>query len=172
MKFRSLPGLPAVGDSPIQFSASGTGTHSEGFVVEFVPTGGQAWIGNFQRGLTNFDQAILHPDGRSVIVISGGEAYIVDPEARRSMENFGGDFISAWELPESYLVVLGSYTDFASIGSLGRAWRSKRISWDGFRNLSMNGMTMAGEAWSFEDIWIGFTLDLATGKHTGGANTF
>lgn len=172
MKFRSLPGLPAVGDLPIQFSASGTGTHSEGFVAEFVPTGGQAWIGNFQRGLTNFDQVIEHPNGSSVIVIAGGECYIVDPEAKRSIENFGGDLISAWEIPDHDLVVLGSPINFEAIGSSGRSWQSKRISWDGFRNISLNGMTLTGEAWGFEDIWIPFTLDITTGNHAGGADTF
>lgn len=35
--FRTLVGLPATGPWPEQFSATGRGTHREGFVVELNP---------------------------------------------------------------------------------------------------------------------------------------
>ena len=52
MVFEILTGLPGTGPWPEQFSATGLGTHSEGFVVRFVPDHGEAWIGNFLPGLT------------------------------------------------------------------------------------------------------------------------
>jgi hypothetical protein len=49
LRFEILPGLPPYGPLPVQFSATGCGTHREGFVVQFdgssVP-----WVGNDQRG--------------------------------------------------------------------------------------------------------------------------
>ena len=80
-KFKILAGLPVYGDLPEQFSATGIGMHREGFVVQFFPSEKIAsWIGNFQRGLNFFDEAFEHPDGSSVVVVAGGECYIVDVE--------------------------------------------------------------------------------------------
>ena len=56
-KFKILAGLPAYGELPEQFGANGT--HSEGFVVQFFPSGNRAsWVGNFQRGVNSFDEML------------------------------------------------------------------------------------------------------------------
>jgi hypothetical protein len=56
--FEVLPGLPAVGPYPEQFAPDGRPTHSEGFVVRILPRTCEAWIGNFQRGLSMFDAVV------------------------------------------------------------------------------------------------------------------
>ena len=81
--FRTLVGLPATGPWPEQFSATGRGTHREGFVVEFNPGTSSSWVGNFQRGLTNCDAVLLHPNAHSAIVIARGQCYLIDPKDRR-----------------------------------------------------------------------------------------
>jgi len=81
--FEVLPGLSGVGPYPEQFSATGKGTHREGFVVRFHPHLSESWVGNFQSVLHGFTGVLLHPDGRTVIVVSGGQAYHVDPETRK-----------------------------------------------------------------------------------------
>ncbi len=167
-KFKILAGLPAYGDLPEQFGT--TGTYSEGFVVRFFPTENSAWVGNFQRGLTSFDKVLVHPDGSSVVVVAGGECYIFDIENQKLKDNFGGDFSLVIPVPEKNILILGSCIDFEAVGTSGRIWQSRRISLDGIRNLKLVGDTLTGEAWSFEDIWIPFSLDVNTGKHKGGAN--
>jgi hypothetical protein len=168
-KFSALPGLPAYREAPLQFSSTGMGMHSEGFVVEFFPPQNPSWIGNFQRGLTSLDKVLRHPDGESAIVIAGGECYIVDVSERRLIENFGGQFTSVMQVPNKSMVVLESPTGFEAVGSNGRVWRSKRVSWDGIRNVVIHEDQLIGEAWNL-DSWLPFRLDLDTGKHEGGAN--
>ena len=169
-KFKILAGLPVYGDSPEQFSATGMGTHSEGFVVQFFPSGNNtSWVGNFQRGVNSFDEVLEHPDGSSVIVVAGGECYIVDVENRKLKDNFGAMFETVIRVPEKNIVIFGSCIDFEALDASGRIWQSRRISLDGIRSLKLEGDTLTGEAWSFEDIWIPFSLDVNSGEHKGGA---
>src|SRR6185312_14109421 len=77
-----LAGLPAYGALAISFSPDGHGGHSEGLVVEFSPPASPSWVGNFQRGGGRLDSVIQHPDDRHVIVIAGGQGYVIDPISR------------------------------------------------------------------------------------------
>lgn len=168
-KFKILAGLPVYGELPEQFSATGMGTHREGLAVQFFPSENRAsWVGNFQRGLTSLNEAFEHPDGSSVIVIAGGECYIVDVENRNLKDNFGGMFETVFYIPEKNIVIFGSCLDFEAVGASGCIWQSRRISWDGIRSLKLEGDTLTGEAWSLEN-WLPFSLDVNTGKHKGGA---
>ncbi|MDI1241523.1 MAG: hypothetical protein PSX80_06340 [bacterium] len=166
--FKVLAGLPGNGDLPKQFSSTGLGSHREGFVVEFLPQGRPAWVGNFQGGLSSFSTAVEHPDGSSVVVVAGRDVYVVDPEDQDLVESFGGDFVSLVQIPEKSMLLFGSSIDFEAIGPTGRLWRSRRISWDGIKDIKLNAETLTGEEWSYEDIWIPFSLDINTGRHTGG----
>ncbi len=100
-RFRVLPGLPATGDWPEQFSATGRGTHREGFVVEFLPEKRPPWIGNFQPGLTPYHVVLPLPNGTSLIVIAGGQAYVIDPDERRLLTTVGGQIDAALAAPEA-----------------------------------------------------------------------
>lgn len=147
-KFKILSGLPAYGELPLQFSASGMGMHSEGFVVQFFPLETPSWIGNFQRGLTKFDSVLNHPNGDAVIVAAGGECYTIDLNRKHLIEHFGGDIVSAIEVPSKPLIVFEGSVRFEGVGTTGRLWRSNRISWDGIRNTEIQGEELLGEAWS------------------------
>ncbi len=168
-KFKILPGLPAYGDLPEQFSATGIGTHQEGLVVQISSFENRAsGVGNFQPGLTSLDEVLEHPDGSSMIVVSGGECYIVDIERRSLKETFGGVYETIFRVPEKNIVIFGSSIDFDSLNSSGHLWQSRRISWHGIRHLNLEDDTLMGEAWSFEDSWIPFSLDVNTGAYKGG----
>jgi hypothetical protein len=168
-KFKPLAGLPGYGELPEQFSATGMGEHSEGYVVQFFPSDNQnPWIGNFQRGLTRLDAALDHPDGSAVIVIAGGECYVVDADNRTLRENFGGMFETVIPVPDKNVLIFGSSVDFEAVGASGRIWRSRRISWDGIRSLRLSGETLMGEAWDLNDKWVPFSLDINSGHHEGG----
>lgn len=167
--FKILLGLPAYGELPKQFSATGTGMHREGFVVQFFSSNNSSWIGNFQRGLTSLDQAIQHPDKSSVIVIAGGECYVVNAENKELKDNFGGTFETILNIRGKEIVILGTSTDFTAVDSNGIRWESLRISWDGIRSLMLEDEQLSGEAWSFEDVWLPFSLNINTGEHKGGA---
>lgn len=168
--FDVLPGLPPYGDMPDPFTATGQGRHREGYVIRFRPDGSVPWAGNFQRGLTSFDDVLQHPNGRDLLVIAGGQGYIVDPNDRAKREYFGADIAIAYQVPELNSVVFGNGLFFESLGPDGWQWRSGRISWDGMRDLRRDELRLFGEAWSpLENCWLPFELDMGSGQFTGGS---
>jgi hypothetical protein len=170
-KFEVLPGLPTYGPMHEQFSKTGRGTHSEGLAVRFFPVAGESWVGNFQRGWTNFDEVIGHPNGKDVIVIGGGQGYIVKPDDRIYRGYFGGPMtVGVIPVVGLSLVVFCDVTYLGAIGINGLAWTTRRISWDGIRILVVAEKVIRGECWSpIENVWIPFTLDLLTGDVQGGS---
>jgi hypothetical protein len=167
---RILPGLPGVGNFPRQFSATGQGKHREGLVVEFCADESRCWVGNFQPGLTKFSAVFADGKGLEANVLAGGQGYRVNTVTGELLEEFGGDIESALEVPSTGCLLLCSPTDFElrQRGG-GVVWRSRRISWDGFRDLSLHGGELRGEAWMFDDTWHPFTISLATGAVEGGS---
>lgn len=107
LSYRQLPGLPVYGPPAINFSDTGFGKHSEGFVVEFFPEEDRSWVGNFHRGMNRYDQVIPHSDGSHLIVVSGGSAYVVDPANQTVLETFGAGIEFCVVVDEPNIFVLG-----------------------------------------------------------------
>jgi len=170
MRYRVLSGLPPYGPLAEPFIVSGRRRHSEGYVVQFTRSAGDSWVGNFQRGAGAIDTVVEHPNGKELLVISGGQGYVVDPEDRCKREYFGGCIDSVFPVEENKTVILGNGLWFEAFGVAGPLWRSKQVSWDGLRELRHDGTILRGEAWSpVEDCWLPFELDLITGSHQGGS---
>jgi hypothetical protein len=110
-----------------------------------------------------------HPNRALVVVVAGGQGYIVEIDSRQLRQIFGGMLEAVFEIPEQNLLVFGDRTEFQAFGSSGQVWRSARISWDGFYDLAVDGDELVGEAFELGDIWIPFRLDLRSGQHEGGA---
>jgi hypothetical protein len=166
-----LDGLPVYGPMAEPFSATGQGTHCEGLVVRFsAPTG--SWVGNFQRGFSSLDEVFAHPDGRHVVVVAGGTAYIVDADSHCLVAHFGAQIEQIILAPASGFVLLGNGLWFEALGPAGAAWRSRRISWDGMRKVSLAGTVLRGEAYAPEGpdgAWYPFEVDVMTGAVSGGS---
>jgi hypothetical protein len=126
--FKVLPGLPSTGPMYIPFTATGHGKYSEGLAVEFQAPTGDPWVGNFAKGLTLFSAAVAHPDGKKVIVISGGQGYVVDPITRTLVEAFGGWWEAVVAVPERNLIIFQSPFNFLAINPAGRLWETRRLS--------------------------------------------
>jgi hypothetical protein len=167
--FEVLPGLPGVGPYPEQFSANGKGTHREGFVVRFQPRSSEPWVGNFQPGVYGFTGALPHPEGRTVIVVAGGQAYHVDPETRSLLYQFGGGISGVVQEPSQGLLVFADDLRLWAMSARGVCWETRRISWDGIRGLAVEGDAIVGEAYDpMSDGWCRFAVELETGKVKGG----
>jgi hypothetical protein len=166
----ALPGLPVYGEPATAFSASGRGTYSEGFVVEFRLHDNTPWVGNFLRGATDFDLAGAHPNGVDALIIAGGQGFVIDPAQRQLRGTFGGTIVAAFSHPSCSAIVLNHQNiSFEAIGAAGRMWVSRRISWDGLRCIESKGAVVTGEAWRFDDTWHPFRLDLNSGEVLGGS---
>jgi hypothetical protein len=174
-RFEILPGLRGTGPLPEQFSITGKGAHREDLVIKFVPESATSWVGNFQGGLTGFDAVLDHPNGIDVVVVARGHGYVIRPETKQVVENFGGMIDTVVKVPESKLLVFGCAVHFGCFGENGKRWKSRRISWDGMRNLRVDGIKLHGEAWSplggqkGGGIWEAFELDIRSGEFTGGS---
>ncbi len=164
------PGLPAYGSAAVGFSATGYGLHAEGLVVQISGNNHEPWVGNFVRGMAKFDAALPHPNGAHALIIAGGEGYVVDPGSRVLVTTFGGAIVEAFPHPKRpYLILNHQNLSYEAIGPSGSVWNSQRISWDGFRGIERQGSLLKGEAWSFDDTWHKFTLNLDDGSVHGGA---
>lgn len=96
MTFRILPGLPGEGAAPKQFTYGHKRTHSEGLVVEFSPPAAPSWVGNFQPAIGSHFGTATHPNAHDVIVVAGGECYVVDPVTSELKATFGGAIQGLW----------------------------------------------------------------------------
>jgi len=167
--FEVLKGLPGEGTPPLQFSATGQGMHREGYVVRFGPINGEHWIGNFQPGATRLFRLIAHPNKAHAIVIAGGEAYEIDPTTRSLVSVLGSNYEDIILVPSLNSIVLSDGLRLENYSSTGPIWKTRRLSWDGLRNIKIHGTAIVGEAWNFDNTWHTFSVELATGDVTGGA---
>jgi hypothetical protein len=170
-QFQLLPGLPPYGDPARVFSATGTRLQSEGLVVRFTPPGVRAWVGNFIPGtLSKFQLLTSHPNGHDVIIICGGQGYIVDPSSKQLVKTIGGAIVDVFAHPTANAMVLNHQNlCFEAIGASGTIWLTGRISWDGMRAMTCSGTVLTGEAWRPGDTWHPFRVDLETGAVEGGS---
>ncbi|WP_146588924.1 hypothetical protein [Posidoniimonas polymericola] len=169
-RYEILPGLPSTGPMPEQFSATGMGKHSEGFVVRFHSSAGDPWVGNFQGGLGECEGVYREPGLRHLIVVSAGQAYVVDPEERALVRTFGGGICHVLPVPDLELLVFDNGIWLEGMGASGLAWKTRRLSWDGFRELRVAGSSLFGEAYTpMGDSWHEFEVDLETGEAVGGS---
>ena len=168
-RFEVVESLAAFADTAIRFSATGQGQHREGLVVRFCCLDGKMWVGNFQPGLGGTSIVVEHPDGRQVIVLAMGQGYLVDPDEAVVMQCFGAQVVDVISVADLNMIIFGNGLGFDALGPSGWLWRTRRMSWDGMRNLRLEVPILTGEAWHYTDQWRPFTLHLATGKVIGGS---
>ena len=73
LHYKIFAGLPGEGPLPLQFSATGQGLHSEGFVVLFSAEGPPSWIGSFQPELSKFNCVLNGTSAFDVTVVTGDQ---------------------------------------------------------------------------------------------------
>ena len=173
MQFELLPGLPATGPVPEQFSALGRGTFRKGLVVRFVPEGHSPWVGNFQPGIGRFTGVVEHPNRSDLVVVSGGQAFVVKPQSRDTEVLASGAIRSVIEIDSPRLLVFDHHgIRFEAFDAAGLRWRTRQVSWDGFQNVSRLGNALVGEAWNaLSESWQPFSVSLDTGATIGESFT-
>jgi hypothetical protein len=154
---RANRALHATGDSVVSCN---------GFSVD----GADPWVCNFSPGFNGLESVQLHPDQRRFLVLSTGTLWIVDPEAR-SAEEVPGSIDALWYVPDSQDIIVSLQgLAFYRFGTTGVVWHTRRLSWDGFSDVRLTPKSIEGLAWSpLDNNWHGFTVDLETGRSTGGS---
>lgn len=163
-----LAGLPGDGPLPLQFSATGQGQHSEGIVVRFFPEGMPAWVGNFQPGFCRFNSVLEVESTFYVIVVAGGQGYIVDVRNGLLLKHFGGDIERVISIPELGSTVVSNGLWLRLFKGEAEVWCTERLSLDGIANIqiSLADGFITGERWEIDDSWYPFKVSISSGEVT------
>lgn len=166
--FRIEAGLPPYGPPAISFPDPDA--FSEGLVVSFRTSSGERWTGNFARGTGVLDAVRDELGRRATIVVSGGEAYLVDAD-RKLVSGLGWPVDYIEYVPSHQLFVVGNGLWFESVGAAGAVWRTRRVSWDGMRSVRLAGAKIVGEAYTpmGPPDWLPFEVNLVSGHVEGGS---
>jgi hypothetical protein len=156
MHIRVLPRPPISGSiREHQFDARGDCTW-----VEFELDDGTTWAGAFGEGRITKQHraAVPFADGRTVLVIAGGQGYVVDVERCTLNYRTKCDFWdSALAVPERDFVIAAEFTTATVIGRERELWKSERIALDGIILDSSTPAELRGKVWQV-DGWHAFTL--------------
>jgi hypothetical protein len=164
-----LEGLRPYGPLATAFPAEWGRLGREGTVVEFKTAAG-TWVGNFRRGLGGLELAHIHPNKRDAVVVAAGDLWVVDA-VQRSAELVLPAIDAALEVqdPDGWIFSRQCLA-LARFGPEGLVWHTKRLSWDGFDQISIRQGEITGLAWSpMDEEWYPFQVDLFTGRSTGGS---
>jgi hypothetical protein len=143
-----------------------------GLLVEFQSPSSASWIGDFAPGgWTGHSSIVPFVDGRRLLVLAGGIAYLVDPE-RMTVDKELSDLAVDAYLAEARALVILNWHDllFEGHDANGLRWRTRRVSYDGIERVAILENQLVADTWSAPlQQWIPVTVDLATGKAIGGA---
>ena len=147
----------------------------DGLNVHVIPHAGDGWIGTFafgRFGPNAITGVCTTPNPTKLCVIAEGQAYIVDvvhPQACDSLRII--PVLAVRSSAKHGLLIFANHTELLAVGADGIAWRTARLSWDSMKLTSMNDDELCGVFWDIQsESEQGFTVDLATGRHTGGAS--
>lgn len=111
------------------------------------------------------------PNPREVCAIAGGYAYIVEVNCPEQWMQIPYRPVTAVHAaPEQGLLIFAGFHALWALGPAGKAWETSQLSWEGLRVTETDGRQLHGFGWDLDtDTEIPFTVDLATGQHSGGA---
>ncbi len=100
----------------------------------------------------------------------------MNPEIHNPLEIIGNDFSAALKTNDNRLVLVGN-VDLTIIESDGQHWTTERISWDGIKNVRIEGNIIYGLAYDIycssisinnTQEWFEFHYDLEKKELVGG----
>jgi hypothetical protein len=110
------------------------------------------------------------PDPAWICVAAGGYVYLIDtrdPAYWQQLEYRPVTEILA--IAEHHLLIFSSFHSLLAWGREGKAWQTRRLSWDGVRITAVRGAKLLGLGWEMNtDRELEFEVDLRTGEHRGG----
>lgn len=124
-------------------------TFALGFADPAVPTG--VW-------------ACPHPDW--LCSVAGGYAYMVNTAQPTEWLQVGyRPVLQVVPAPSQKLLLFSGHQSLVAYGAAGKAWETGRLSWEGFKILSLAEDRLTGLGWDLmTDQEFEFTVDLRTGK--------
>lgn len=111
------------------------------------------------------------PNPVEICAVAGGYAYVIDTaHPERSTHIALKPVVEVKVLTEARLLVFVGFHSITAWGEQGLAWETQRLSWEGVHITGIDSSTLHGTGWDLmSDKEVAFTVDLATGRHLGGA---
>lgn len=110
------------------------------------------------------------PAADEICILAGGYAYIANvlkPQAVTLLEM--KPVVQVLERLDEELLVLIGFTSVLAWGPHGRAWETRRLSWEGLRVTEVEAGVLRGFGWDLmKDAEVAFEVELATGQTLGG----
>ena len=171
-RYEILESLPVYGPMYISVTENNEPFFSEGFPVRFYKSDGTNWVANFKTGWTSLYEVFDFPERDKTVVFAGGIAYIMSPDKEESLLTFGMTINKVIQANNGSLLCADDISIVLLDNQNGELWRSERISWDGLKDLDLNGDVLHGYSYtpvnSIEE-WSEFTLNLKSKELTGGS---
>jgi len=113
------------------------------------------------------------PRPDDLLAVAGGYAYLADTLAPDCPLHLPlRPVAQVLSSPESNLLLLAGFHTIAAIGPTGLLWETARLTWEGLTLTEIRDGQLHGLGWDMRtDRELPFAVDLATGKHAGGAFT-
>ncbi len=111
------------------------------------------------------------PNADEVCAVVGGYAYVIDTTRPERSTHVGLKPVAEVRvLVEEGLILFVGFHSMVAWGKDGLAWETGRLSWEGVRVGEVKDGVLRGFGWDLmADKEVGFTVDLRTGTHQGGA---
>lgn len=111
------------------------------------------------------------PRPDDLLAVAGGYAYLADTLApERPLHLTLRPVAQVLPAPDANLLLLAGFHTIAAIGPTGLLWETARLTWEGLTLTDIRDNQLRGLGWDMRtDRELPFTVDLATGSHTGGA---
>jgi hypothetical protein len=113
------------------------------------------------------------PNADELCAVAGGYAYVLDANRPERSTHLPMKPVTEVRILKAHglLVFIGFHTLLAW-GRDGLRWQTGRLTWEGLRITAVEAGRLHGIGWNLPtDKDIPFTVDLATGEHTGGGFT-
>ena len=138
----------------VKFEASGNCNW-----VLFQPGDSEDWVGVFGRGELGRDAVAISQTGRTICVLAGGSAYLVDASERRLLHKSAHEQLqSVVSVPGQELFIAADFIRLYAYDRSGVKWPSARVSLDGINLGAADASGIGGEVWTIER-WVPFRLE-------------
>jgi hypothetical protein len=156
---------PPPGEAVIAFPPEGSDSGRERVFLR-IGVGNASWIGSFEIGHMSVGSISLMPDDKHLFISAKGAGYIIDAKTHALVEQVGTHVAFVrMDAARTLFMVDHNGMSLELFGKTGRLWKTGIISTGGFREISLEDDSIAGEARQGSgEGWVGFSVEVATGE--------
>jgi hypothetical protein len=112
----------------------------------------------------------VHPNKVDALVFARGDLWVVNPSTHSAALLLTAiESVLPIERPDGWILNRQGLA-LPRLGPDGLKWHTRRLSWDGFDQLSITQSALMGLAWSpLDEQWRPFNVDVHSGRSSGGS---